>query len=197
VNELILLNNYTNNILLNLFWGWIIYAIYKKRSPKIDKRGIAIAAFYLLLLLHNWITFLTEIEDIWYYVATATVIIPFTVFSSARIHIQIAFFVVLATLLYIFDSEQLIQLFCFVTIVILLINARKYLLQSAGNRILGIMFSLMAVYYFFIIEPYTLSKLSGNWSQSKYLIYFAISDYIVFTTMLIVIHANFRRLFFN
>ena len=197
MEKLLILNNYTNDILLNLVFGWVFYAIYKKRRIKLGKTETAIAAFYLVLLVDNWFNHFTSIEDLWYYIATAIVFIPFSVFPTAKLHLQLAIFIAFASLLYLFGSEQLIQFCYFVTIVILLVYAKKHLLQSARNRNLGIVLILIAVYYFFIVQPYTLSKIGNNWAQSKYLIYFSICDYTVFTTMLIVIHANFRRLFFN
>ena len=197
MKELSTLNSYTNITLLNLVLGWVFYAIYKERSLKIDRKVISIAAFYWLLLIDNWFTHFTEIGDLWYYVATATVFIPFSIFPSAKVLFQMAFLISLGALLYFLNSEILIQFAYLSSIILILINAKTHLLSSGKSQHLGIILIIISIYLFLKAQQFTLMKMSGNWSQSKYLIYFAISDYIVFTTMLIVIHANFRRLFFN
>ncbi len=95
------------------------------------------------------------------------------------------------------NSEVLTQLLYIATVLILVANAKLYLLGSSLRRYLGLIFGLIALNYFFILQPYTLSRLNGNWSDSHYLVYFSIGDYIVSGTTLIVIHANFKRLFFS
>jgi hypothetical protein len=197
MKELSTLNSYTNITLLNLVLGWVFYAIYKERSLKIDRKVISIAAFYWVLLVDNWFTHFMPMGDLWYYVATATVFIPFSIFPSAKVLSQIAFLISLGTLLYFLNSEILIQFAYLSSIILILINAKTHLLSSGKSQHLGIILIIISIYLFLKAQQFTLMKMSGNWSQSKYLIYFAISDYIVFTTMLIVIHANFRRLFFN
>ncbi len=197
MKELSTLNTYTNIILLNLFLGWVIYALYKKRSLKFDRKAISIAVFYFVLLVDNWFTHFTAIGDLWYYVATATVFIPFSIFPLAKILFQIAFLICLGTLLYLLNSEIILQFAYLTSIIIILINAKTHLLSTAKSQHLGLILIIISIFIFFKAQQFTLMKTGGNWSQSKYLIYFAMSDYIVFTTMLIVIHANFRRLFFN
>lgn len=197
MDELCILNKYTNIVLLNLVFGWILYAIYAKRKIKIGQIETSIGLFYLVLLLDNWITHLTSWNEFWYYTATASVFLPFSIFPKAKLATKIASFIGMATLLYLINSEILIQFAYLASIIVIMVQAKTNLLHSSKTRYIGIVLSLIAVFVFFIAQQFTFMKLGGNWDQSKYLIYFSICDYIVFTTMLLVIHANFRRLFFN
>ena len=197
MDELYILNKYTNIVLLNLVFGWMLYAIYSKRNFKKGQIETSIGLFYLVLLFDHWITHFTSISEFWYYTATASVFLPFSFYPKARLSTKIASFIGMATLLYLINSEILIQFAFLASIIVILIKAKTNLLHSSKTRFIGIVLSLIAVFVFFIAQQFTLSKLGGNWAQSKYLIYFSICDYIVFTTMLLVIHANFRRLFFN
>lgn len=195
--ELSKLNSFTNDLLLNLVFGWIIYAIYSKRSIKIGQIETSIGLFYLVLLLDNWITNLTSWNEFWYYTATASVFLPFSFFPNVRLSTKVASFLGIATLLYLINSEILIQIAFLASIIVILFQAKINILRSSKSRNIGIVLGLIAMFVFFIAQQFTFMKLGGNWGQSKYLIYFSICDHIVFTTMLLVIHANFRRLFFN
>ena len=197
MDELCVLNKYTNIVLLNLVFVWILFAIYKKQNIKIGQIETSIGLFYLVLLLDNWITHLTSWNEFWYYTATAGVFLPFSFYPKAKLATKIASFIGFAALLYLINSEILIQITYLVSIIVILAQAKNYFLQSSKLRYIGIVLSLIALFEFFIAQQFTFMKLDGNWGQSKYLIYFSICDYIVFTTMLLVIHANFRRLFFN
>ena len=197
MDELCILNKYTNIVLLNLVFVWILYAIYNKQKIKIGQIETSIGLFYLVLLLDNWITHLTSWNQFWYYTATSSVFLPFSIYPKAKLATKIASFLGIATLLYFINSDMLIQFAFLSSIIVLLIKTKTKLLHSSKTRYIGIVLSLIAVFVFFIAQQFTFLKLGGNWNQSKYLIYFSICDYLVFTTMLLVIHANFRRLFFN
>ena len=197
MDELSELNSITNDLLLNLVLGWVLYGIRTKRNIKIGQIETSIGLFYIVLLLDNWITHLTSWNEFWYYTATASLFLPFSVYPKAKLATKIASFIGFATLLYLINSQILIQIAYLASIIVIMVQAKTYLLHSSKTRYIGIVLSIIAVFVFFILQQFTFMKLGENWNQSKYLIYFSICDYIVFTIMLLVIHANFRRLFFN
>jgi hypothetical protein len=192
-----ILNDLTNILLINLFLLRTAIAVIYNRSLKKDRLVFSILTFLSVLVIDNWLFNLTTIGDMVYYIVTATVFLPFAFLPRARPSRQIVSFIGFATLLYLINSEILIQTAYIASIIVILIQAKTYFLQSSKLRYVGIVLSLIAMFVFFKAQQFTFMKLCGNWAQSKYLIYFSICDYIVFTTMLLVIHANFRRLFFN
>ncbi len=198
MQQLFILNFWTNLILLNLLlFRGVILLIRKKQKLNYKNSEVSIGCFLIILISDFWLFENIDSQGTLYYSATASIFLPLVLSDKFQIRTQLLIVLILTCMVMMLNSEVLTQLLYIATVLILVANAKLYLLGSSLRRYLGLIFGLIALNYFFILQPYTLSRLNGNWSDSHYLVYFSIGDYIVSGTTLIVIHANFKRLFFS
>ncbi len=198
MQQLFILNFWTNLILLNLLlFRGVILLIRKKQKLNYKNSEVSIGCFLIILISDFWLFENIDSQGTLYYSATASIFLPLVLSDKFKIRTQLLIVLILTCMVMMLNSEVLTQLLYIATVLILVANAKLYLLGSSLRRYLGLIFGLIALNYFFILQPYTLSRLNGNWSDSHYLVYFSIGDYIVSVTTLIVIHANFKRLFFS
>jgi len=152
VEVLISLNNWSNNILLNITVLRLLYYFLNPQKFKVNLTIVHIIGFLVILILDNWISYLPIDRDDFYYSNVASIFLAH----------------------------------CFTKI-----------LKSSNQRRITVVLIPITAYIYFAAQEYTLAQVGQDWANSKLLIYFSIGDYIVFTTMIIIINANLRRLFFN
>jgi len=197
VKTLTTLNNITNILLINTLIIQFIFLLFKCKKTNWSSIHIIILIFCVILVTDNWLSYFTRNTENFYYSFTASIFPAYTLTKNRSKYITITIIIVLGTLLLSLKSPTLVQIsFCF-SMIILFFEIKHNLLKSSKQRIVATVLIPITLFIYFIIQEYTFFQIGRNWANSNLLIYFSIGDYIVFTTMIIIINANLRRLFFN
>ncbi len=93
--------------------------------------------------------------------------------------------------------REFIQLSYIIAILILLYYSIVSFQKSSKFRFWGYLYLSFAFFYFCVNLQFVLYNYSTNWISSKILYYYSVTYYTVLISLLIIIHAYFRRLFFN
>jgi hypothetical protein len=197
VEILIFLNNWTNNILLNFTALRLLYYFIKLKKLKTESCLQPILGFISILVLDNWFSCIPIDGDNFYYSFTASIFLSHYLTNKMSVFIQFCATTILGTMLLVINSCALTQICFILSMLILLFEIKNNLLKSSNQRRITTVLTPITAYIFFAAQEYTLAQVGQDWANSKLLIYFSIGDYIVFTTMIIIINANLRRLFFN
>ena len=197
VELLISLNNWTNNILLNITALRLIYYFITEKKLKKGSFQPSIFGFILILVLDNWLSCIPCDGDNFYYSNVASIFLAHCFTKNIAPPKQFLGIISIGITLFLIDSKALIQICFILTMLILLFEIKNNLLKSSNQRRITVVLIPITAYIYFAAQEYTLAQVGQDWANSKLLIYFSIGDYIVFTTMIIIINANLRRLFFN
>jgi hypothetical protein len=196
VEALISLNKWTNIILLNYTALRLFGCFVKQRKLKTETHLQSALAFIVILIIDNWLSYFPIDRVKMYYSFCSSIFLSFY-FTRDKAAV-VKFFGIASTgmTLYFLNVSVLTQISFMLSIVILIIGIKNSLLGSSNQRRNAIVLSSMAAYLFSQAEAYTFSLVGHNWGNSKHLIYFAIGDFLMFTTMLLIVNANLRRLFY-
>lgn len=197
VEVLISLNNWSNNILLNITVLRLLYYFLNPQKFKVNLTIVHIIGFLVILILDNWISYLPIDRDDFYYSNVASIFLAHCFTKNIAPHKQFFGIISIVITLFLIDSSALIQICFILTMLILLFEIKNNLLKSSNQRRITVVLIPITAYIYFAAQEYTLAQVGQDWANSNLLIYFSIGDYIVFTTMIIIINANLRRLFFN
>lgn len=194
---LVSLNIWTNNLFINITALRLLYYFLNPQKFKVKRNTIYILGFISILILDNWLSYLPIERENYYYSFTASIFLSHYLTNKMAVSIQFFAMAIIGTTLFVINSSELIQISFILSMLILLFEIKNHLLKSSNQRIIAIVLTPITAYIYFTAQEYTLAQVGQNWANSKLLIYFSIGDYLVFTTMLIIINANLRRLFFN
>lgn len=194
---LVSLNNWTNNIIINITAIRLLYYYLNPEKFKVKRSIIYILIFILILILDNWLSYLPLERQNFYYSFTASIFLSHYLTNNRSVFIQFCATTIIGTMLLVINSCALTQICFILSMLILLFEIKNNLLKPSNQRRIAIVLTPITAYIYFTAQEYTLAQVGQNWANSKLLIYFSIGDYLVFTTMLIIINANLRRLFFN
>lgn len=198
MKTLLFLNYWTNDILLNLFALRFTIQLVKIKTMKLNPIRISILCFLGILLLDNWLYHLTIHESTdFYYAFTSSVFLSLSTFKNTSTPKQLALIILCGTTQLFINSPILIQMAFGISMILLLIEIKNHLLKSSQHQTIAFVLIAIILYIYSILQEYTFSQVGGNWAKSNFLIYFSICDYIIFSLMLLIIHVNVRRLFFN
>jgi hypothetical protein len=197
VKVLILINFWTNNLLLNITAIRLLFYFLNPQTFRANKKSLNILGYISILIIDNWLSYLPIERQNVYYSFSATVFTSFFITSQKSAVFQFSVAAIVGILLYLINSSELIQVSFVISMLVLLIEIKNHLLKSSNQRRNAIALIHIAAYLYFTAEEYTLAQVGQNWAKSELLIYFSIGDYLVFTIMLIYINANLRRLLFN
>lgn len=194
---LILLNYWTNNLLLNITAIRILFYFLNSQTFKVNQNSLHILSFVSVLIIDNWLSYLPIERQNIYYSFLATVFTSHFFTNKRSTVAKFSVTVILGITLYLINSSVLIQIGFILSMLILLFEIKNHLLKSSIQRRYAIALIPIAAFLYFAAQEHTLAQVGQNWSKSELLVYFSIGDYLVFTSMLIIINANLRRLLFN
>jgi len=196
VEVLISLNQWANLILLNYTALRLLGFFVKKRKLKSETHLQSALAFIVILIVDNWLSFFPFDKINLYYSFCSSIFLSFCLTRDKAAFVKFFGIASVGITLFFLNLPVLIQISFTLSIVILIIEIKNSLLGSSHQRRIAIVLSSMAAYLFSQAEAYTFSLVGRNWGNSKHLIYFAIGDFLIFTTMLLIVNANLRRLFY-
>lgn len=191
------LNKWTNNILLNITAIRLLYFFVNYEKSKFNTSNTNVFGFILILILDNWSHQLAFKNENFYYSFVASVFLAHFITNKISPFAQICTATTLGTTLIQSKSSAILQVSFILSMLVLLHEIKNNLLKSSNQRRITVVLIPITAYIYFAAQEYTLAQVGQDWANSKLLIYFSIGDYIVFTTMIIIINANLRRLFFN
>lgn len=193
---LISLNQWVNLILLNFTALRLLGFLVEKRRLKTETHLQSALAFIVILIVDNWLSSFPVDKINLYYSFCSSIFLSFYLTRDKAAFLKFFGIACMGIMLFFLNVPVLLQISFTLSIVILIIEIKNSLLGSSHQRRIAIVLSSMAAYLFSQAEAYTFSLVGHNWGNSKHLIYFAIGDFLIFTTMLLIVNANLRRLFY-
>lgn len=189
------------NLIYQIIYTIFIYLLFCRfliniNRLKINNRNIYVLLFSSILFLENVVSdinILSPIRISVYHNLMSSIFI-LTYFKNMNSGKLIVLYCVISLFLndyYIISLNYLITIFIFLNFSFLL--SRK----SSKENFQHYIFLSIACFLHCSLLQITLMSTGYIWIKSKYLIYFAIYDLFIFTTTLILIHGNFRRLFID